>query len=934
MKNKKIVLFALLTALFSVSLASCDSLMPQFLPGNSARVARSSVNNEPEPQKESSFNVELSSGREEQSAPISSNAPIESSSSPNSEHVHTFSPAWSRDEERHWKEATCGHDVRGDEGEHQFVEISRNPATYDSFGTVVYKCSICNYRKSEILEMLEHKYTEYYYNENYHWRELLDEGHEGEEVDYGPHVFTLSSNISATFEEPEQYIYKCKYCGYTKIEYGQAALPHNYSTSYEYDNYGHWHKCIDEGYEQLIKGWSIHDFVITESIPATFTTEGKNTYTCTVCGYSYQESTPLAEHQYAREWSSDLRHHWRQCIDEGYEYLYDEYSDHYFNTTDSSNGFSHLYCVFCGINVLRDWDDYYYDTNIQYDDIYMYYLMDNGEYAVGLNRTQEVLDDNSPITVPTSFNGVPVTRIAPFAFADSQTTSITIPDGIVSAGNNAFGWCYNIQSIDFPESFRNIGQNTFFGCANLQTITFAGFVEYIPENNFIACNNLVSINILSEGGNYKTLNGALYDEQVSTLILCPKGYVGEFVIPSSVQNISGEALRDCLYITSYSVESGNLGFTAQDGILYDLQMTNIIAAPKSIEGSITIPNNVTRIGDNAFAGCDKLTAVYIPDGVNYIGQAAFANCYSLSTISIPGSVETIAYSAFENCRTLENIELPTGLKYVYFNAFFSCSNLKTISIPATVELFEPLALQACTALTTITVDENSPYYSSQDGVLYNSDKTIMLVCPGAKTGELVVPEGVVTLNEYSLYSSCYIESIVLPSTFSEVDPWVFINCRNLSSFVVSNDNSSFSSLDGVLFNKDQTVLVAYPRFKNHGGTYTVPNTVTNIYTHAFNSCTLSLLVFPNNVKYFDHESFTSATINDIAILNPEASIPLDILFDYRDLQHIYVTSENVANTLNVNMDFAMNHMVYMYSEYQPAEGGYYWHYVDGVITIW
>ena len=65
MKNKKIVLFALLTALFSVSLASCDSLMPQFLPGNSARVARSSVNNEPEPQKESSFNVELSSGREE-----------------------------------------------------------------------------------------------------------------------------------------------------------------------------------------------------------------------------------------------------------------------------------------------------------------------------------------------------------------------------------------------------------------------------------------------------------------------------------------------------------------------------------------------------------------------------------------------------------------------------------------------------------------------------------------------------------------------------------------------------------------------------------------------------------------------------------------------------------------------------------------------------
>ena len=139
--------------------------------------------------------------------------------------------------------------------------------------------------------------------------------------------------------------------------------------------------------------------------------------------------------------------------------------------------------------------------------------------------------------------------------------------------------------------------------------------------------------------------------------------------------------------------------------------------------AVTIPGSVTSIGESAFKECKALTAVTISEGVTTIKRGAFTECSALTAITIPESVTSIGESTFKNCFALTTINIPTNLTKIEKYMFEGCKALTTITIPENVTSIGERVFYKCTSLTQINVDEANTAYCSENGVLFNKDKT-------------------------------------------------------------------------------------------------------------------------------------------------------------------------------------------------------------------
>ena len=133
-------------------------------------------------------------------------------------------------------------------------------------------------------------------------------------------------------------------------------------------------------------------------------------------------------------------------------------------------------------------------------------------------------------------------------------------------------------------------------------------------------------------------------------------------IPRNVTSI-GEGAFNGTALTSITVDANNPNFASERGILYNKAKTILIRAPQGISGNVTIPNSVTSIGEGAFAGCTALTSVTIPNSVTSIGGWAFYYCIALTSVTIPNSVTYIGEYAFIGCTALTSVTLSRSTGY-------------------------------------------------------------------------------------------------------------------------------------------------------------------------------------------------------------------------------------------------------------------------------
>lgn len=186
---------------------------------------------------------------------------------------------------------------------------------------------------------------------------------------------------------------------------------------------------------------------------------------------------------------------------------------------------------------------------------------------------------------------------------------------------------------------------------------------------------------------------------------------------------------------------------------------------------VIIPNTVTVIGRSAFIQCYKLIKVVIPDSVQTIEPCAFNLCSKLSEITWGDGLLTIETGAFGYCTSLTKIDFPNNLSFIGDGAFDLCLNLQEVTLPLTLQTLEEDVFSNCPNLSSITVDPNNLNYSSDEGVLFNKNKTALLHYPPGKTDF----------------------NYTVPDTVTTIGPGAFFECFNLKQLIILGNSVSIDS---------------------------------------------------------------------------------------------------------------------------------------------
>lgn len=260
-------------------------------------------------------------------------------------------------------------------------------------------------------------------------------------------------------------------------------------------------------------------------------------------------------------------------------------------------------------------------------------------------------------------------------------------------GEMAFFQCTGLTSVSIPNSVTSMGGGVFYGCTGLTSITIPNSITIIEYGMFSGCSALTSVDI----PNSVTSIGSEAFRDCCGLT--------SITIPTSVINIRGSAFRDCSGLTSVHISD----IAAWCMISFeDIYSNPLYAAHHLYLGNeeikdLTIPQNITSIGQIAFAGCSGLASVTIPNNITNIGREAFFYCSGLTSITIPNSITSIESGVFQGCSGLTSVDYPNNLKEIKGAAFEMCTSLTSVIIPNSVTKIEDGIFQNCSSLTTLTI---------------------------------------------------------------------------------------------------------------------------------------------------------------------------------------------------------------------------------------
>lgn len=516
-----------------------------------------------------------------------------------------------------------------------------------------------------------------------------------------------------------------------------------------------------------------------------------------------------------------------------------------------------------------------------------------------------------------------------FEYCTSLET-INLPESLTTINANAFQSCTKLKSIEIPNNVTKLNDNTFLNCSSLKDILIGSGCTSISTTAFTDSCSIEKIDVADENENFSSADGVLYNKDKTQLVLFPKSYQGEFVIPNSVTAITDYAFDNSPNLTKVTI-SANVEKLGTGSFRNCSSLATVI-----FEDSDTVQKT---IGNHAFYNCTALSEIDFGNAVKSIGNYSFAVNKSIENIEFPDSLESIGDNAFTTYtdayrssyveNKLKSVKFGKGLKTIGNSAFYS--NRKLTNIEFTGENLTSIgsnAFQYCYALTELNLKGNGETVISY-GAFYHNDALKMVTLSGIKTinnsafeycgtlnsvnlGEglfsigtyafesctalefLKLPESLTTINDYAFRYCRKLTDITIPNKVTTINSYAFNDCTSLKNvtigsgcasisstaflnsnaiekITVAGDNANYSSVDGALLNKEKTSIILYPKSKS--GEFVIPDTVTSIADYAFdNAPNLTKITIGANVKTIGTSAFQNCNSLETVIFKDSDTI--------------------------------------------------------------
>ena len=352
-------------------------------------------------------------------------------------------------------------------------------------------------------------------------------------------------------------------------------------------------------------------------------------------------------------------------------------------------------------------------------------------------------------------------------------------------------------------------------------------------------------------------------------------------------------LMASLLFTDYYVEDTHPLYISVDGVLYSKDGTKLIAYPAgNNRHSYQIIDSCVEIGSYAFFS-SKLSFVEFPQfnisNVSTIGVRAFWGCNNMLQICLPSSITKIGEEAFGNCNE-EIIIIVENNTYCC-----NCSAIKSISNTIVVydysDVWEWVSLESKIVEypSSLSLDYD---FKVDDGVLFQGD-SLLSYPRNRKNEEYVIPNGVISI-QAQIFQNRYIQKLFIPSSCITIRNYVQSPDGCLEFINVDEKNPEYSSMDGVLYSKDFTVLYCYPQNKELSFFYP-SSAIKTIASSSFIYCKVHKLVLPEGTQTIESFAFYGSLLEEIVIPITVSMIDIEAFENCMHLTHIYLEKDSYAD---------------------------------------
>ncbi|MCR5208006.1 MAG: leucine-rich repeat protein, partial [Eubacterium sp.] len=455
----------------------------------------------------------------------------------------------------------------------------------------------------------------------------------------------------------------------------------------------------------------------------------------------------------------------------------------------------------------------------------VYWNFDSASGALTLSGTGDTWDYTSDIEADPECN-------SPF-YENEDIKNIIVESGITGLGDYLFNCCYNVESISLPEGLTKIGKYALTFFYKIESITLPSSVRHIGAHAFTNCQSLKSIIIP---------DGVTSIESNAFLLCYSLKYV---VIPKSVTSVGEDAFSNCGSLTGvyyYGSEadksnmtissSGNRWLTdaawhynCRSGKCGDNVFYLIDGETLTLSGTGATWDYNWSDNKSPFYNSDTIETITVGDGITRIGNALLFDCNSLKPFTLPDTVTSLGDYAFDNCTGLDNLTLPDSITEIGEFSFVNCYELESITLPAKLETIGAGTFSNCEKLSAITI-----------------------------------PESVTTIGSAAFGFCNSLQSVNIPKDVTTIGAAPFYSCESLASITVDADNPNYSADDGLLYNKDKTVLLQYPGGRT-AASFTVPVFVTTIGEASFAyENDIRAVVIHKDVSSIEHHAFYECSL--------------------------------------------------------------------------